>query len=206
MDNIVVQGLLLGLSLAVSLGPIFIALTQTSIEKGIKPGLILGSGIWISDIIFILVFYNFIFSIKTYVENTEVEFYLGLVGAVVFISFGAFLILSNTQLNYSKVENSYRNYIGYWLKGFLINTLNPFTFFFWMGVISTYVIGKDIGKQDATILLGIILLVIILSDMAKVVLANYLKQKLNDSHIQKVTNFSGIILLLFGFYLVFQVW
>ena len=60
MMSLILEGIMLGCLLAVSLGPIFIALTQTSIEKGVLPGLTVGSGIWISDFIFVYVFYNFI--------------------------------------------------------------------------------------------------------------------------------------------------
>ena len=49
------EGILYGLTLTILLGPIFVALTQTGIEKGITAGILVGSGIWISDIVIITV-------------------------------------------------------------------------------------------------------------------------------------------------------
>ena len=69
MMGIFIEGLVLGMLLAVSLGPIFIALTQTSLEKGIKPGLTVGSGIWVSDFIIVYLVYKFINTIKSTIES-----------------------------------------------------------------------------------------------------------------------------------------
>jgi len=205
MLEVILEGLLFGLGLAISMGPIFIALTQTSIEKGVMPGLTVGAGIWVSDIIFIVGFYKFIYLIKDKVENSQFELWMGLSGSVILIAFGLYLLFTKTKLDFSKVKHSYKNYIGFWLKGFLINTINPFTFFFWMGVISSYVIGRNIPEQETIVLLTTILLVIILSDTGKVFLASFLKTVLEDKHIQFVTNLSGALLLVFGVFMAYKV-
>lgn len=201
----VLEGLLFGLGLAVSLGPIFIALTQTSIEKGIMPGMTVGAGIWVSDIILVALFYKFIYEIRTSIEGAGFEFWMGISGAVILIGFGLFMILKKPVLDYSEQKYNYRNYIGFWLKGFLINTINPFTFFFWMGVISSYVIGRNIEHNQAMVLLSTILTVIVLSDAGKVLLANWLKHWLTPAHIVKVSNFSGFVLLAFGLFMAYRV-
>jgi len=200
-----IEGLIFGLLLSVSLGPIFIALTQTSIEKGILPGLAVGSGIWISDFLFIFIFYNFIKTIKRTVESETFIFWMGISGAVVLLLFGIVLLVRKPELNYDHLKLSMKNYFGFWLKGFLVNTVNPFTFIFWMGVISTYIIGRDIDGTQSLILLGTILTVIILSDTGKVYLAHFLKKWLTHNHIKWVANISGVILILFGCFLAYQV-
>ena len=58
--NLILDGLLLGLTLAILLGPIFVALTQTGIQRGVRAGLSVGTGIWISDILVIVTAYFFI--------------------------------------------------------------------------------------------------------------------------------------------------
>jgi len=115
------------------------------------------------------------------------------------------MILKKPVLDYSEQKYNYRNYIGFWLKGFLINTINPFTFFFWMGVISSYVIGRNIEHNQAMVLLSTILTVIVLSDAGKVLLANWLKHWLTPAHIVKVSNFSGFVLLAFGLFMAYRV-
>jgi len=205
MNPFVLEGLFFGLGLAVSLGPIFIALTQTSIEEGVMPGLTVGLGIWVSDLILVALFYIFISEIKGSIESEGFKFWMGVSGAIILLGFGIYLIARKPILDYSEKKHNYKNYLGFWLKGFLINTINPFTFFFWMGVISSYVIGRHIGEVDAIILLSTILTVIVLSDAGKVFLANFLKKWLTPEHINNVSNFSGAILIIFGLFMAFKV-
>ncbi len=201
----VLEGLIFGMGLAVSLGPIFIALTQTSIEEGVWPGFTVGLGIWVSDIILVALFYKFIYEIKASIESSSFEFWMGISGAIIMLGFGLYLILRKPALDYTERKHNYKNFIGFWLKGFLINTINPFTIFFWLGVISSYVIGRDIQHNQAVVLLTTILTVIIMSDAGKVLLANWLKKWLTPTHIDKVSNFSGVILLGFGVFMAFRV-
>lgn len=201
----ILEGLVFGLILACSLGPIFIALTQTSIDKGIKPGLTVGTGIWISDFIFVYVFYNFIKTIKNTIESEFFMFWMGISGALILCVFGLVLLIKKPELEYKKIDFTMKNYLGFWLKGFLINTINPFTFVFWAGVISTYIIGRNTGPLESAVFLSTILIVIILSDAGKVFLAHFLKKWLTPKHINWVANISGVILILFGCFLAWRV-
>lgn len=205
MWSIILEGLVFGLGLAVSLGPVFIALTETSIEKGVLPGLTVGAGIWVSDIIIVALLYKFIYEIRDHIENEAFDFWMGLSGAIVLIAFGLYLILKKPILEYSTGRHSYKSYVGFWLKGFLINTINPFTFVFWTGVMSTYIIGRGITNYQAIVFLSTILIVIVLSDTGKVLLANFLKKSLTSKHINHVSNFSGVILMGIGLFLAYKV-
>jgi len=205
MIQYIIEGLIFGTGLAVSLGPIFIALTQTSINKGVLPGLTVGSGIWVSDILIVAIIYKFISSIQINIESDDFRLWMGLSGALILIGFGTYMVVRKPVIDYTEQKHNYKNYIGFWLKGFLVNAVNPFTFFFWMGVISTYIIGRNISHTNALVLLTTIIFVIVLSDMGKVLLASFLKRRLTDRNIELVTNFSGIFLISFGLFMVYQV-
>ncbi|MBT8232529.1 MAG: LysE family transporter [Saprospiraceae bacterium] len=202
--SIFIEGLLSGLLLACSLGPIFIALTHTSLEKGTVPGLVVGTGIWISDIIIVLLMYNFIYKIRSTIESQSFIFWMGMSGAIILILFGIGLLLKKPTLDYHKIKIKKSDYFGFWLKGFLVNTVNPFTFIFWMGIISTYMIGRSVSNNQLALLLGTIIGVIILSDMFKVYLANFLKKWLTPNHINIIANLSGVILIIFGLFLGYK--
>ena len=203
--SLILEGLTFGLLLAVSLGPIFIALTQTSIEKGLLPGFTVGFGIWVSDFLIVILLYKFVDSIKSTIEHPTFNFWMGLSGALILVLFGLILMIKKTELNFKNIKYKRSDYIGFWLKGFLINTINPFTFVFWMGVISTYVIGRGTDIHDMSILLSTILTVIILSDTLKVYMANFLKKWLTPKHINLISKFSGLLLIGFGVFLAFRV-
>jgi len=201
----IIEGLILGLGLAISLGPIFITLTQASIDRGIKAGLTVGAGIWISDIIFISFFYNFINKLSETIESPSFIFWMGISGAIVLFLFGLYMIISKPSLNYNDEKLTAKNYIGFFLTGFTVNSVNPFTFVYWMGVISTYKIGQQIPNNSLMLILLTILIVIILSDAAKVFLAHKLKSAMTPQVINRVFNFSGVMLISFGVYMLFRV-
>jgi len=200
----ILEGLFFGLILSISLGPIFIALTQTAIEKGGSAGITVASGVWISDIIIVGLFYFFISRISSTVESDAFQFWIALIGGLFLMVFGFVSFFRKVELDYTVRKHIYKDYIGFWLKGFLINTLNPFTFIFWLTTISTYVIARNISNSEASLFLGAILFMIILSDSIKVFLAKIIKSKLRPKHIESLGKIAGVALFFFGAYLIWR--
>lgn len=198
----VIEGVLFGLSLSILLGPIFIALTQSSIEQGHKAGLSVGLGIWISDLIFIIITYLFINKISETVTGDQFKLIMGIIGGLVLIVFGLLAIFRQPQLGDRGKFSGLRHYFQFFSKGFLVNTINPFTFVFWISVISTYVLGKGTNKTESLLFLGSILMVIIITDSLKVFLANLLRKILKEIHVIWINRIAGISLGIFGVLLI----
>ncbi|MBK6665062.1 MAG: hypothetical protein IPG48_02630 [Saprospiraceae bacterium] len=64
----IAEGLLLGLTLAILIGPIFVALTQTGMQYGLKAGIAIGTGVWVSDVLVISAAYLFIHQLNEVVH------------------------------------------------------------------------------------------------------------------------------------------
>lgn len=199
------EGILFGLTLTILLGPIFVALTQTAVEKGGRAGITVASGVWFSDILIISASYIFIKSISKTVANDAFTFWMGLIGGVVLILFGLVSFFSKIDLDAERKKHTKKHYAGFWLKGFLVNTVNPFTFIFWIGVISTYVIGRKINTQEASIFIGSIMMTIIITDTLKVYGAKLIREKLTSKHIMIFGRIAGVGLMIFGVYLIYRV-
>ena len=198
----VIEGLLFGLTLSILLGPIFIALTQSSIEKGYKAGLAVGIGIWVSDLLFIVLTYEFIHRISHIVNGEFFQLSMGIVGGLVLISFGLYTIFSKVkEIARSEITGA-RNYLQFFTKGFLVNTVNPFTFIFWISVISTYVLARDITGWQSIQFLTSILFVIITTDSLKIFLAQLLRQYLQGVHLLWINRIAGAALAVFGILLI----
>ena len=198
----VIEGLLFGLTLSILLGPIFIALTQSSIEKGYKAGLAVGVGIWVSDLLFIVLTYEFIHRISHIVNGEFFQLSMGIVGGLVLISFGLYTIFSKVkEIARSEITGA-RNYLQFFTKGFLVNTVNPFTFIFWISVISTYVLARDITGWQSIQFLTSILVVIITTDSLKIFLAQLLRQYLQGVHLLWINRIAGAALAVFGILLI----
>ena len=84
----------LGLFLAALPGPILFTLIQTGVEEGTKAGLILGSGIWISDVLFILFVYFGLTYAAEIVQSQSFILWTGIIGAIILIGFGIGIMIT----------------------------------------------------------------------------------------------------------------
>lgn len=202
--SLITQGLLLGLTLAILLGPIFVTLTQIALEKGARAGIVASTGVWVSDIIIITLCYIFVQRIDYLVESVTFTYWMGLLGGFILISFGAGALFKKVNLVFDNASHSANDYFSFWTKGFLVNTVNPFTFVFWIGVISTYVIKAKISGLKSFVFFSSIMLVIMLTDTLKVLLAKAIRNKLDQKHFTIFSRIAGVGLIIFGIVLLLR--
>jgi threonine/homoserine/homoserine lactone efflux protein len=198
----VFEGILYGLTLSILMGPIFVALTQSSIERGYQAGLAVGAGIWISDFLFIVLTYEFVHRITHIINGDYFQLSMGILGGIVLISFGLYSVFSKLKELDKTTISGAKSYIQFFVKGFLINTINPFTFVFWISVISTYVLARDVSGWESVAFLGSILGVIIVTDSLKVFLAQLLRKRMKAIHMLWINRIAGAALTVFGVLLI----
>ncbi|MCB0641065.1 MAG: LysE family transporter [Phaeodactylibacter sp.] len=203
------DGLLLGLSLALLVGPILITILQTSLEQGFGAGIAVGSGIWVSDTLFVLATYFGIQYVDALIAWEGFNPLLGTIGGLILALIGLGFLLAKppnpTAWEVEAIRSS--SYFTLWLKGFLINTVNPFTIFFWFTVATT-VVGDGAQKEHynvAVFYLGI-LGVIVLTDGLKAYLAKWIRKRLRQIHILRLRQLSGLTLILFGLIMIARVY
>lgn len=202
------QGILMGLALAMMVGPILFALVQTSLDRGILSGLIVGSGIWISDIIFIALIFTGFAYIENVIRLPDFEFYGGVIGGVILFAIGIGMVLSNevdrTMMPRSRKQKT-KEGINLWLKGFLVNTVNPFTVFFWMGIVSSGLGYEEFTFEKVGLFFVGLMGTIIITDALKVILAGQIRRRLTDATILRLRKISGLVLIVFGIALIIRV-
>ena len=200
MDLLVLiwEGILYGLTLTILLGPIFVALTQTGIEKGIRAGLLVGLGIWTSDILIITFLIMIMGNLTPSYFEGDFKLYFGIGGGIILILFGIGTARKKSNFLDEKVSFSARSVGGYWLKGFLVNTINPFTFIFWTTLITSYVIVKNLTLNESIIFFGSIIATIMITDSLKVVGAKAIRKKLSKEKVDLISKIAGIALIGFG--------
>jgi threonine/homoserine/homoserine lactone efflux protein len=206
--DLLLQGILMGLALAIMVGPILFALVQTSLDRGVYSGLVVGSGIWISDILYII----FIFTGFAYIENViqlpDFEFFGGIIGGVILLAIGIGMILSNQvdrQLSPQTFKGKARDQASLWFKGFVINTVNPFTVFFWVGVVSSGLGYEEFTFEKVGVFFIALMGTIIITDALKVILAAKVRKLLTDRAILNTRKISGLALIVFGIALMLRV-
>jgi threonine/homoserine/homoserine lactone efflux protein len=198
------KGFLTGLWLSMSFGPVFFILVQTSIKKGIIDALVFDSGVFLSDVFYITIAF---FGAEIILENDEYRYWIALIGGLVLIVYGLVPFLKHQKevatpdLNeLSKVARL--NYPGLIAKGFLVNLLNPSVLFIWFGA-ATVAFATFADKKSLVIIYFVATLITYFGiDLVKVYLALKLKRYLNPRALFLITRISGLIILVFGAYLI----
>lgn len=195
--NPFIQGVIVGLALAVLLGPALFALVQTSIHRGFRSGTMLALGIFLSDLS--LVFLAFVGAIQL-INTDRHRMLFGYISGMILISYGIVALTRKVKTNENGdlidiIEN---NRFKYLIKGFFLNITNPFVWIFWMtltvGVTSNY--GENTAYASA--FFAGTLFTILTTDIIKVSIAKILKGRIKPLIIRRLNQVVGILLIGFG--------
>ena len=203
-----IQGLGFGLVLAVMVGPIFFTILQTSIERGWRSGLVLASGQWLGDFMYIgLVFWG-----AQYIqgllddEASRAAFtdWMGLAGSVLLFGFGLFTAWPRKGAISRQTLQVSTGGMG-WLmfQGFSINTLNPFPLFFWSSLMGTSLSAEYSLSEQIWLFTGV-MLTVIFTDGLKVYLSLSLSRYIQDYHLRYVRLVAGLALMAFALLLFWR--
>lgn len=203
--SFLINGIGFGLTLSILVGPIFFALIQSAIERGFRAGAMVGLGVWVSDLSFILLVYYGMSTVRAITSMEGFKWYTGIAGSAILISFGLATIIK-TRIRAIKVDHIDlpASNFSLWLKGFLLNTVNPFTVFFWLGVISTVVVRDQPNDMDAWLFLGGIFGTVVFTDLLKVAVAKRFRYWLRPGFILWLRYISGSALFIFGIVLLYK--
>jgi threonine/homoserine/homoserine lactone efflux protein len=205
MFNQVISGIGLGLIMAIMIGPVFFMLINISIKNGFRSAAYFAFGVMLSDAFYITII-EFSKSLVGYIDSHQ--YWVALIGGVVLIAFGLSSIFKKVH---NPKEVKIHKDIGKWdlilevFKGFVMNALNPFVLFFWIGVSTTLVLNKSHSISESIAFFGATLTTIFLTDLFKGALAINLKKLMTVRFISILNKVSGAGLILFGlrlFYLI----
>ena len=197
-----------GLLLAFSIGPGFFVLLETSITKGFRAAFVFDLGIVFGDVIFILIAY---LSTNKLLEQLKDNPTLFIIGGLIMLSYGliSFIMLKRNfkkkQEEEKDVDNIQKNnYFGLFFKGFLLNFINIGVLGFCMMIIITHGPQMNMNTQRISIFFTAILIFYLLFDVAKILLAKQLKNRLTPQNIYKIKRVISIIILIFGLFFMLQ--
>lgn len=192
-----VEGVLIGLSLAILTGPLLLAIIHVSINYGVRRGLILTSGIWFSDLLYILCFYSLSEELGRVIQIPSVMMWIGIISAMLVISIGVFIWLKPNGEKTARPALLSKKPI--WLSGFMLNTFNAFTVAFWSGIMFNYAVNTGTGSlHNVTFLLAGIFLTIIVTDTVKVLASHRLKAILNITATSFFNKMAAILFIIIG--------
>lgn len=192
-------GLGCGIALSLTIGPVFFSLIQTSINKGVKPGLVMAIGIMLSDSFYIFITYAGISSLTL---DDLLKMGLGYAGGAIMLAFGITTIFKKPVIKQSEAQQPSQKLIKYCIKGFALNGINPFVFIYWIGISSFVHLQSNFNTPEFLLYFGSIVLVVFSTDLLKVFLAHKLRNYITDKFQAALNKIVGTALSGFGLYLV----
>ncbi len=204
MIDAVLSGILLGLVLAMLIGPVFFLLIDTSIKRGFRIAVWLAVGVMLSDAFFIII---------TYFSSTALSFMkefskeIGIGGALLLIVFGVLNFIKKPHIKASELDlpDDSRTPLVDTAKGFMMNFLNPFVLLFWMGVAGGIAAREQWTTTGVVVFYSVVLVTVLGTDLLKAWLALKLKKFLKPSVLMMVNKISGVGLIIFGVRLLYMI-
>lgn len=200
MIEALLKGLTLGLLLSISVGPVIFSIIKQSLNNGHRGGLAFIIGVSISDIALVLVSNVFTELFTSINEHRQI---IGIVGSLFLIGVGVyFLFFKKVKVDEGGKQVfkfRKRDYIKIVISGFLMNTLNPAVFIFWLSTSTAFIIHTI--NERLTIFITCLVFVFT-ADFAKVMLAHKIRSRLTIHNIHIINRVNGIILIGFGLVLI----
>jgi threonine/homoserine/homoserine lactone efflux protein len=198
MIDALIKGLALGSILALSVGPVIFTIIKQSLNNGREGGFSFVAGVWLSDILLIVISNAFSEWVKALLQYKQA---IGYIGSVFLIGMGLFyLFLKKVQLaqqaNGEEQRFRKRDMAKIFTSGFLINSLNPSVLLFWLINATTFALTHSF--RDRVLIFTVCMLFNMLADALKVLLAGKLRKKLTLHNLSLVNKISGVILVGFG--------
>jgi threonine/homoserine/homoserine lactone efflux protein len=205
MMESVLKGLALGFVLALSVGPIIFTIIKQSLDNGHKGGFSFVAGVWVSDILLVVLSNTVTALVSEALEHTRV---IAFGGSIFLIFMGVyFVFFKKVSLGRDPAGNDARfrkrDMARVFASGFIINTLNPGVIFFWLG--NATVLSLTHTLRERIIIFSVCLLVNMSADVGKVMMAGKLRSKLTLKTLSVINRISGTILVGFGIALLWGV-
>ncbi len=205
MVDAFLKGLAISLLLIFSVGPVIFTIIKQSINHGRKGGFSFIVGVWISDLIWVVLSNGFSEAIKVLL-NFKIP--IGIAGCCFLIGMGIYYAFFKKIEPRKKMEpvelagdvytptGRRTNYFAILSSGFIINTLNPAVISFW--VIMAASLASVYSLHDRIIIFATCLGVNMVADVGKVLGAGYIGKKLSNRVVLIINKVSGALYLLFG--------
>jgi len=207
--NDILSAIPLGFFLSFMIGPVFFVLLETSVVKGFRAAIIFDLGVFLADIIFIIIAF---FSSYRLIQTIKDDPALFIFGGLVMLTYGIISFTKNRKESKKSIDEidpkelAKTNYLSLFIKGFFLNFINIGVLGFWLAILIT--IGPQLELKVSRMITFFSTLIVsyFITDIFKILLAKQLRNKLNPKNILLIKKISSIILIICGVFLLSQAW
>ncbi len=193
MLSVYLDGIIVGLLASIPLGPIGVLIIQRTLSKGRLSGFASGVGAALSDTLYAIIAG---FSLGVIIDFVKArENLLQLIGSVVLLIFGFFIVSSNPVKQLRKQNRSSSNYFQDFFTTFLITLSNPVILFLFLGIFTGLSLLE--ARTSAGIFSGGMLWWFGIST-----LVNFFRDRFNPRRLFWVNRISGLVIMVLALFSV----
>ncbi|WP_077362098.1 LysE family transporter [Fictibacillus arsenicus] len=195
--------MMLGISLAVPVGPIKLEMIKRGLSGGFWPSWLVGLGAASADFIFMLIIF---LGLSPFLQNTFVQTTMLVIGIIMLMVLGISTIRTAwLQQRFLAGNEEKPEQKPYWT-GFLLALMNPFNFLFWFGIYGGTLqnIPSDTEWWVNAYLSLFIIVGIILWNINVAFTVHFFRTLINEITVRVMTGLAGAGLLGFACHLFIQ--
>jgi len=192
------QGLLTGMTLTIMLGPVTMIILKYGMQVNRAAGVLAAAGTWASDFVFIFLTFWLTASLTIWTENPSVQFWMYLVSGFSLLILGLMMMRIKKEKVLTGNAGKEYGYVHAFFSGFVVNSLSPFTLFFWLGVA----VFLHLQSRPPIFYYSGVMISLAMGDFIKAWFAPFLVRGIKGKYIYWVQVGAGILIALSGLYMI----
>jgi len=193
------EGFMTGLMLTIMIGPVTMIIIRYGLQVDRMAGVWAATGTWISDFVYISVTFWLTASIQDWSGRPGIKWWIYLFGGVGLLLMGLLMLRVKKKAIATNSEEVKPSYVRAMIGGFLINSLSPFTFFFWLGAA----VFLHLQHEDPLWYYAGLMIALAMGDFTKAWLAPKLTTWLKEQYVYWIQIGAGILIAGTGLYVIF---
>ncbi|PAB59678.1 LysE family transporter [Anaeromicrobium sediminis] len=199
-----VKGFLLGMTLQLSIGPVFFALLFKSMKEGFKEAFKMALGVTLVDGFYICISFS---AISTLLKIEILNMIIKVLGVIILIYFGIMYIKNakNNEIENLDDNQNVERESNSFLFGIKLTFTNPLTILFWSGTFGSLIASKVLVGFNTILMysLGCISATLLFLTVTSAI-GSRIYKLLSDKILKRLDYVVGVILIIFAFILLLK--
>ncbi len=203
----VIKGVLSGLGYGLLLGPLFFLSLKVTLTQGLRNGLALAAGAFVSDTLLVLGTWYGAARVAAITQQQMFQSVFGLASGLLLLGFGiSALVPRRRKAANTPVVMVAASLPASAVQGFAVNMSNPSNWLFWLSLATAAHADAQPGNPHyASIFLTATLIAVFSTDMTKVFIAYRIGQRMQPAFTAKIIRSAGVILIVVSAWILWKV-
>src|SRR5687768_8893967 len=184
------EGFLTGITLTAMLGPVTMTILRYGMQINKMAGVWAAIGTWVSDFVFIAGTFWMTMTLSEWSKRPDVRIWIYIVGGVALTLMGLWMMSTKRNATVEMNKVSKGSYTQAFAAGFIVNSMSPFTLFFWIGAALVL----HMQSENPLWYYAGLMLSLAMGDFAKAWLAPKLTSWIRDKYVYWVQVVAGIVI------------